>query len=49
MDVLKAIETTKTSKGDKPVLDCVIRDSGVIEVSEPFEAPDSTNSDKKIL
>ncbi|XP_053207413.1 peptidyl-prolyl cis-trans isomerase 6-like [Panonychus citri] len=36
MDVVRKIESTKTSSGDKPVESVVISDSGVLPVEEPF-------------
>lgn len=35
-DVVKKIEMTEKGPGDKPVKDVVVKDSGVIEVDEPF-------------
>ena len=40
MNVVKEIELTKTARGDKPILDCVISDSGIIEVIEPLGLSD---------
>ena len=34
MDVVKKIESIKTSKGDMPLIDVIISDCGVIEVTE---------------
>lgn len=36
MNVVRKIESTKTSSGDKPAKDVVIADSGSIAVEEPF-------------
>ncbi|XP_054756695.1 peptidyl-prolyl cis-trans isomerase B-like [Lytechinus pictus] len=36
MDVVRRVEQTKTARQDKPIKDCVIADSGTLEVAEPF-------------
>ena len=35
-DVVKKIEQTKTGANDRPANDVIIKDSGSIEVEEPF-------------
>ena len=36
MDVVKAIEASKTDRSDRPEKDCIIVDCGIIEVEKPF-------------
>ena len=44
MDVVRKLEQVKTGERDHPLVDCVIEDSGIIEVTSPFDvaASDAT-------
>ncbi|XP_797957.2 peptidyl-prolyl cis-trans isomerase B-like [Strongylocentrotus purpuratus] len=45
MDVVRKIENMKTGDNDKPVKDCVIADSGTIDVEKPFAVAKAASDD----